>query len=216
MDALQCLVTMSNADDDPDEIEYECMVVLADVYLAKHRLVDARIFFEDALSMVDVGGRAFKGLVEVDRQLRHQNPAKDTIPHIEHLIELGERMLVLSNFDAVGYFSDRVDIHFALFLLRHEIKNFVDAWFHVSLANQLAVNMLPTYDPKSLRYKLTSTRTVFNENFFNGFDALGGHPTPMPLFLIGMLESGATLVEQIMRSHSLVCIRLCLRVYASV
>ena len=210
IDALQCLVIMANSDDeDLDGIEYECMVVLADVYLAKHRLDEARLFFEDALSMVDVGGRAFKGLVEVDRQLRNQNPPKDAVPHIQNLIEMGERMLVLSNFDAAGYFSDRVDIHFALFLLRHENKNFLDSWFHVSLANQLAVSLLPPYDPKSLRYKLTSTRTVFNDNFFNGFDALGGHPTPMPLFIVGMLKSGASLVEQILRSHSLVCACVC-------
>ena len=209
IDALQCLVTMSQNDYDPEGTEYDCMVVLANVYRAKHRLDDARIFFEDALSMVDIGGGAYKGLVEVDQQLRNQNPPKDPAKHIQNLIEMGERMLVLANFDALGYFSDRVDIHFALFLLHHEMEHHVDAWFHVTVANQLAVNLLPAYDPKSLRYKLSSTRTVFNDHFFNGFDALGGHPTAMPIFIVGMLKSGSSLVEQILSSHSLVCVCVC-------
>lgn len=73
------------------------------------------------------------------------------------------------------------------------------AWRHLALGNDLEAARRPPYDKASSEMQITQYLAVFDRGFFR--DGLGS-PSQVPVFVVGMMRSGSTLVEQILNAHS--------------
>lgn len=79
-------------------------------------------------------------------------------------------------------------------------KNFDKAFDCANRANALSKRTI-SYDPKENRQYCARIRSVFSREFFERRQKYG-HPSSVPVFVLGMPRSGTTLVEQILGCHS--------------
>jgi tetratricopeptide (TPR) repeat protein len=112
-----------------------------------------------------------------------------------HLTEM-ERLLGEADTLALG---ERTDLHFALG------KAYDDLGRHAEAAQQwLQGNTLKrrqtAYDAGAVDEGFERIRNVFDQDWLELRDGVG-HPSALPVFIIGMPRSGTTLAEQILASH---------------
>lgn len=94
---------------------------------------------------------------------------------------------------------DRVCLHFALAKAYADIGRPADEFSQLLAGNALKRSCIP-YDEAATLGRLDRVREVFTAGLI---DAAGGagDPSPVPIFIVGMLRSGTTLLEQILASH---------------
>jgi len=96
--------------------------------------------------------------------------------------------------------TDRVRLHFALGKAYADRERYEASFGHYAKGNALHRATI-RHDPAVLGNYVAGCRQVFTADFFArraGF----GSPGPAPIFVVGMMRAGSTLVEQILASHS--------------
>jgi tetratricopeptide (TPR) repeat protein len=96
--------------------------------------------------------------------------------------------------------DDRTQLHFALGKAHADRKLHETSFGHYAKGNALH-RLSIKHDPEVLSAYVARCRRVFTAEFFErraGF----GCAEPGPVFVVGMMRSGSTLVEQILASHS--------------
>jgi tetratricopeptide (TPR) repeat protein len=95
---------------------------------------------------------------------------------------------------------DRVRLHFALGKAYGNLKQYETSFGHYAKGNALQRATLQ-YDPEVLTAYVARSKRVFSEALF-AKHAGQGRQDRDPIFVVGMLRAGSTLVEQILASHS--------------
>ncbi len=90
-------------------------------------------------------------------------------------------------------------LHFALGKMLDDIGEYERAFQHFQSGNALEHKRM-RFDVDAGRGFVERSRATFDAAFVEDKSALG-NPSDMPLFIVGMLRSGTTLVEQILASH---------------
>ena len=90
-------------------------------------------------------------------------------------------------------------IHFSLGKMYDDLGNYEAAFAHFHAANDLQHRQVK-FNRQALEAHVASIKKVFNQEFFQNWPTLNPS-TPRPVFIVGMLRSGTTLVERILASH---------------
>ena len=94
----------------------------------------------------------------------------------------------------------RADYNFALGKIMDDLHRYDEAFEHYALGNCLAKERKPAFDGVKLVKVVGDIIDTFSSAFFTTHENFG-HTTDAPVFVIGMMRSGSTLVEQILASH---------------
>ena len=92
--------------------------------------------------------------------------------------------------------NDKMHFAFALGLIYDKHGDYDRAFTHFFVANSLKRKTF-AYDPKSNDRLLSRIRKQFSA----GKGCPSGHPDETPIFIVGMMRSGTTLMEQVLASH---------------
>ncbi len=112
-----------------------------------------------------------------------------------HLTEM-ERLLGEADTLALG---ERTDLHFALGKAYDDLGRYAEAaeqWLQGNALKRREVS----YDEAAMDEGFERIRNVFAQDWLE-IRRGAGHPSAIPVFIIGMPRSGTTLVEQILASH---------------
>jgi tetratricopeptide (TPR) repeat protein len=93
-------------------------------------------------------------------------------------------------------------LHFALGRAREQRGRYEEAFDQYSLGNALQ-RRRAVFDAAAFERKCRRVAALFDAAFFAARTG-AGMPDPAPIFIVGMPRSGATLVEQVLASHSAV------------
>ena len=93
----------------------------------------------------------------------------------------------------------QIHLHFALGKMLDDIGEYERAFQHFQSGNALEHKRMG-FDVDAGRSFVERSRATFDAAFVEEKSALG-NPSDMPIFIVGMLRSGTTLVEQILASH---------------
>ena len=93
-------------------------------------------------------------------------------------------------------------LHFALGKMWDDVGEHARAFEHFKAGNALA-HKRTRFNVPAGRSFLERSRALFDAGFVEKMSALG-NPSEMPIFIVGMMRSGTTLVEQILASHPLI------------
>jgi len=77
-------------------------------------------------------------------------------------------------------------------------KNRNEAWKHLTLSYKHKMSVLEPYNEMLESQKLMTVKTVFHKNFWPGTI---GSQTDVPIFIIGFVRSGSTLLERVLDAH---------------
>jgi tetratricopeptide (TPR) repeat protein len=94
----------------------------------------------------------------------------------------------------------RMHLGFALGKAFEDIGNPQEAFKYWAIGNRERRNNLP-YSIDDDRKLCAKIQSVFRQEFVESFEAVS-NPSKQPIFIVGMMRSGTTLVEQILSSHS--------------
>jgi tetratricopeptide (TPR) repeat protein len=95
--------------------------------------------------------------------------------------------------------DSQIELHFAL-AKAYEDTGEGDRAFHQLLEGNLLKRRHVAYDEAATLGNMKQTEEVFTPELIRKWEGVG-EPTSVPVFIIGMLRSGSTLVEQILASH---------------
>jgi len=113
-------------------------------------------------------------------------------------IEYVEELAAASNQTEEG----QSHLHFALAKMLEDIGEYERAFSHAQNGNAL-VHKRMHFDVEAGRSFVERSRAIFTPAFVEEKSTLG-NPSDMPIFIVGMLRSGTTLVEQILASHPMI------------
>eukprot|EP00548_Thalassiothrix_antarctica_P002315 CAMPEP_0194138252 /NCGR_PEP_ID=MMETSP0152-20130528/8090_1 /TAXON_ID=1049557 /ORGANISM="Thalassiothrix antarctica, Strain L6-D1" /LENGTH=658 /DNA_ID=CAMNT_0038835665 /DNA_START=226 /DNA_END=2202 /DNA_ORIENTATION=+ len=90
-------------------------------------------------------------------------------------------------------------LHHVMFTY-HDFKtrNRNEAWKHLELSYKNKMSVVEPYNEKLESQKLMTVKTVFHKNFWP--DDIGS-TTDVPIFIIGFVRSGSTLLERVLDAH---------------
>ncbi len=98
--------------------------------------------------------------------------------------------------------AERVNFEFALGKALEDVRDYADSFAHYERANALHRASHP-YDHARTQGFFARLKATFTSELFAQHKGAGS-PAHDPIFVVGMLRSGSTLVEQILASHSAV------------
>ena len=113
-------------------------------------------------------------------------------PRLAALEQLAQDTTLLS-------MDDRIELHFALGKAYEDLGQHAEAFRQLLDGNALKRRHL-AYDEAATLGALDRVRTVFTTELMRTWRNVG-HPSAVPVFVMGMPRSGTTLVEQILASH---------------
>lgn len=93
--------------------------------------------------------------------------------------------------------ADKTALHYAAGKICDDLKDFDRAFEHFDKANREAHK---AYDLKPVETVRRQKKTIFSNRFFRDRKDWG-HPSELPVFIVGMPRSGTTLTEQILSAH---------------
>ena len=94
---------------------------------------------------------------------------------------------------------DQVELHFALGKVYGDLQDYERSFGHYQAGNALKRSLTPYDEPGTLAF-LQRIRDVFTPELMDIKKGLG-NPSRVPIFIVGMIRSGTSLVEQILASH---------------
>jgi tetratricopeptide (TPR) repeat protein len=98
---------------------------------------------------------------------------------------------------------DRMEIGYALAKACEDLGDIDRSFAFLSEANGLCKKMLP-YNIDTDRKLFAEIKAAFSGSKASASTAIDNDPTVRPIFIVGMMRSGTSLVEQILASHSAV------------
>ena len=149
------------------------------------RLNDARRAYEQAVAIAPRAPLYHRQL-SVSRQYEPDDP---------HLSALEALAGDLSALGAAG----RIDLHFALGKAYADLERQADSFRHLLAGNALTRRQID-YDETATLAVFERIRDLCSPALMRAKAGLG-HPSSLPVFVVGMPRSGSTLVEQILASH---------------
>ncbi len=149
------------------------------------RLDEARGELERAIALAPHKAEFYHSLSEAKRFV-----ADD--PYRALIEDLARYMAALSE-------EDQIHLHFALGKLYADLGEDARGFGHLLEGNALK-RRLTYYDESAALARLERMRALFSAEVMRE-RAGQGHPSPLPVFIIGMPRSGTSLVEQVLASH---------------
>jgi tetratricopeptide (TPR) repeat protein len=149
------------------------------------RLSEARSALEQAVRLAPRNTTFLYNLANVRRFV-----AGD--PHLAAMEQLARESASLS-------FGERIYLHFALGKAYEDLGRHADAFRQWLDGNALKRRQI-AYDEAKTLGDLDRVRAVFTPELISTRENLG-NPSAVPVFIVGMMRSGSTLVEQILASH---------------
>ena len=145
--------------------------------------------FRKSIELAPVQGDAYLALVS-NRKVNSENH------------ELIRQMESLTG--NVGLSSEHLSqLHYALGKANEDIGNYADAMKHFDQANQLAYRIKfgeQAFDRRIDQARLAKIKEAYSREFLANHTQLGS-TSKVPIFVVGMIRSGTTLIEQILSSH---------------
>jgi tetratricopeptide (TPR) repeat protein len=158
---------------------------LGEAHQALGRQAEARFAFEQALKFAPKHSSGFWNLANSVR-------FTDDDVHLAKMRELARDEASLTT-------EEQIDLHFALGKALADLGNRDQSFHHLRRGNALMRSQI-SYDEVAALSRLERIRNVFTAALMR--DRQGqGHPTAVPIFIVGMPRSGTTLIEQIIASH---------------
>ena len=157
---------------------------------------DTNRFFNDAFT-----GMAKVLTVKEDLVPQGWGPMVDTI---EGMLETYEDKLEMTtNEQARRLYAESLNrLHHVMFMYHDgKTKDRQAAWDHLSSGYKFKMGVLPPYNKMMERQKLATTKQVFNARFWP--DGIGSK-TDLPIFIIGFVRSGSTLLERVLDAHPMI------------
>jgi tetratricopeptide (TPR) repeat protein len=163
------------------ETHYNLGITLMEV----GRLSAASAALEQAIELAPFKVKYRRALGEVTRFV-----TGDT--HLSALEKLAKEDTTLS-------IDDRIDLHFALAKAYEDLDRHAEAFREWRDGNAIKRRQI-TYNEANMLGMLNRTRAVFTAELIRARQNVG-NPSSVPVFIVGMMRSGSTLVEQILASH---------------
>jgi tetratricopeptide (TPR) repeat protein len=155
------------------------------VLRAVGKLSEGRVAVEEAIRLAPSSAKYRRHLSEMIR-------FRDGDSHLTDL----ERLLGAADKLTPG---ERTDLHFALAKAYDDLERHADAARQLLQGNALKRREI-SYEAAAVDEVFERIRTVFAQDWLETRQGVG-HPSAIPVFIIGMPRSGTTLVEQILASH---------------
>ena len=95
--------------------------------------------------------------------------------------------------------NDQIELHFALGKAYDDTGQCAEAFQHWLAGNNLKRQHI-SYDEATTLAEIDQVRSVYTSEFIQALRD-SGHPSAVPIFIVGMPRSGSTLIEQILASH---------------
>ncbi len=149
------------------------------------RVSEGRAALQRAIELAPHRIKHHRQLGEVERFILGE-------PRLAALEELARDTAKLST-------DDRIELHFALGKAYDDVARHADAFRYLMEGNTLKRQQI-SYDEAATLGLLDRIRTVFTAELIRASKNVG-HPSSLPIFIVGMQRSGTTLVEQILASH---------------
>ena len=151
------------------------------------RLKDARESLSRSLTLDPARAKIYLDYADVA-------PVAPDDPHLAAMAALRLEKPGLSD-------SDRMYLDFALAKSYEDLKERERSFAHLLSANALKRAQIQ-YDEATALDFFERIKAHFPASLLRGKESLGGgDPSPVPVFILGMMRSGSTLVEQILASH---------------
>lgn len=151
------------------------------------RIEEAESQFRRAIELIPDLGLAYSGLAYIRK-------ANDDDRPFVRKMELVTELEGISD-------SNLSHLHYALGKAKEDLGEYPEAIFHYDEANRLARDA--RFGPRRFDRTLYTQRVDESLKTY-GQSRIAGSASDLPIFVIGMLRSGTTLVEQILSSHSAV------------
>ncbi len=140
------------------------------------------IALDPGLHMAYAGATSTRRMTAADRPL---------VERLERLAETAEAMAQ----------DERAHLHFALGKAYDDMGEYAQAFAHYRKGNTLVRDALPVrYMPDVFDARITQMIERFTPAFFER-RRHAGNDSVRPIFIVGMMRSGTTLIEQIVSSH---------------
>jgi len=94
-----------------------------------------------------------------------------------------------------------ITLHYALGKYFDDTQQYSQAFAHFQHANELSKHSVPAHDRLGLQRTFERIIEAHTSAWVRRSAAAAGDLEPQPVFIVGMLRSGTTLVEQILSSH---------------
>lgn len=158
---------------------------LALLMKAKGRLAEASKAVEQAIHLAPRNLAYYENLAAI-------RPFAAADPFLRALEELAGNCAALSA-------TDQMHLHFALAKAYENIDQPENAFRHLQSGNALKRRQL-MYDEVETLGQMDRLRELVSQEFIAARRGCG-EPSAVPIFIIGMMRSGTTLIEQILASH---------------
>ena len=149
------------------------------------RFGDARLAYERAVALSPKNPAFHRALAEAGRFAEGD-------PRLVALEELARDENTLAE-------SQKVELNFALAKAYDDLKRYEHAFSHLQKGNAIK-RRLVTYHEAKVMEAFREIAAAFTPALMDAKRA-AGHPSEVPVFIVGMPRSGTSLVEQILASH---------------
>ena len=149
------------------------------------RMAEARIALEEAVRLAPGNAKYLGDLGQITNFV-----AGD--PHLAKMERLARNSASLT-------IEDRIALHFALGKAYDETGRHAEA-FHQWLEGNALKRQQITYNEAAILGVLDRVQSVFTSELIRTWQNTG-HPSSVPVFIVGMPRSGTSLIEQILASH---------------
>jgi tetratricopeptide (TPR) repeat protein len=116
--------------------------------------------------------------------------------------DLVERMIVRTQSPTTSL-HERIVLEYALGKAFDDLKMHAEAMQHIEVANRASCEVYrrsDPWDPHAFEHLVDRSIELFTASFLDEFRSFG-NPTAQPIFVLGMIRSGTTLMEQMLSSH---------------
>jgi tetratricopeptide (TPR) repeat protein len=194
-------------------------VGLATVYRLQRRVEDCERSCETALKLERDSAAALEVLTELRADLGAFSQAEalhrrilaadpDALESVAALVRLkrmsaadGDWLNMAQQLLAKGWPARRERLlHYALAKYFDDVAEFERAFCHYRRANELSKEFGPPYDPQALARTVDAILRVQDRSWI-ARKQCKSNASDRPVFVVGMLRSGTTLMEQILASH---------------
>jgi tetratricopeptide (TPR) repeat protein len=184
----EALVQMESALADPEAVGM-AHGMLGYWYQARGKFAEARSHFEQSIQLEPRQALAYFGLTQGSRVRPEDRPI------------LEQAATLISNAEVPP--QDSMYLQYVLGKGMADLGEYESSWNHYVKANELAFEISlggKVFNRRAYTEAIDGTIATFNRDFFKKNRSVGWNQR-LPIFIVGMMRSGTTLVEQILSSH---------------